>query len=96
MISNLDAGWLLMAVTVVAIFSFMIGLALDALVSNDGFGAIGNMVVLTAGFFLAIMVANRYGYDFDELINACLVGLCGAFAVFSVLALGKAGLSRLG
>lgn len=96
MISNLDAGWLLMAVTVVAIFSFMIGLALDALVADDGFGAIGNMMVLTGGFFLAIVLANRYGYDFDELINGCLFGICGAFACFSTLALAKAGLSRLG
>jgi uncharacterized membrane protein YeaQ/YmgE (transglycosylase-associated protein family) len=95
MLSNLDFGWLAMAVAAVAIFSFIFGLALDALISDDGFGAIGNMLVLTVGFFLAIVVANRYGHDFDELLNACLFGLGGAFTCFSALTLAKAGLSRL-
>ena len=95
MLSNLDAGWLVMAVAMVAILFFMFGMALDALIADDGFGPIGNMVVLTAGFFLAIVGANWQGYTFGELLYAMLFGLSGAFACFSALALAKAGLGRI-
>lgn len=81
-----------MAVAGVGVFSFMFGSALDSLAGDDGFGAFGNMIVLVAGFFGAIGLANHLGYSFDTLMIAGAVGLGGAFVAFSGLALLKAGL----
>jgi hypothetical protein len=50
------------------------------------FGPIGNMVLFTAGFFTAILVANTYGIDFRSLTLAVATGLGGAFAIIAVLA----------
>ena len=95
MLLDLDPLWLVLAVTAVAVVSMIFGSALDALMGDDGFGPIGNMLVLTSGFFIAVAGANRLGYGFDELAAACGVGLAGAFAALTGLALLKAGLARL-
>ncbi|MGE0502467.1 MAG: hypothetical protein AB7I79_15860 [Rhizobiaceae bacterium] len=95
MLLDLDPFWLLMAVAAVGVVSLVFGSALDALMRDDGFGPLGNMVVLTSGFFLAIGAANRLGYSFDEVLVASGVGLAGSFLVLVVLSFTKAGLARL-
>jgi hypothetical protein len=95
MLASLTVGWLIMAVSVVAILSFILGMALDKLMGGDGFGPIGNMVVVTAGFFLSIFCANLYGYHFHDLKLAVGTGLMGAFVVLGLLSLLKAQLGRM-
>lgn len=95
MLWNLGFGWLLLAVAIVGILSFIIALALNAVMGEDGFGAIGNAVVITAGFFLTVFAANNFGYRLSDMTMAVAVGLSGAFACLSVLAVLKAGLGRL-
>lgn len=95
MLMNLDATWLLMAVSAVAILSFIFGMALDGLMGGEGFGPIGNTVVVTVGFFLGIFAANAYGIHFYNVRMAVAVGLCGAFVSLALLAAIKAGLARL-
>jgi len=94
MLWNLEAGWLMMAVALVAVVAFFFGAALDAIMREDGFGPVGNMLVLTAGFFGAILGANLYGIELDDLTIAMAVGLGGAFVAVMLLALMKAGLAR--
>ena len=95
MLWNLGADWLLIALAIVGILSFILALALNAIMGEDGFGATGNAVVITAGFFLAIFVANNLGYRLSDLKLALVIGLSGAFACLIVLAALKAGLNRL-
>lgn len=95
MLWNLDFGWIMMAVTVVAMLSFLFGLALDGVMGSDGFGALGNMLIVTAGFFLAIFAANSYGVPLRDITWATATGLGGAFLCLAILALCKAGLNRL-
>lgn len=95
MLWNLDPGWLMMAVAFVAVMSFFFGAALDAIMKDDGFGPTGNMLLFTAGFFGAVLVANSYGITLRDLNLAVAWGLGGAFVFISVLALVKAGISRL-
>lgn len=92
---NLDPVWLAMAITVVAILAFMLGMALDALMDEDGFGPVGNMLVMTSGFFVTVTVANQHGIVFRDLAQATATGMVGAFACLTVVALLKAALSRL-
>ncbi|MDN5926593.1 MAG: hypothetical protein L0I29_05920 [Hyphomicrobiales bacterium] len=95
MLMNLDPTWMMMAVAVVAILSFIFGMALDGLLGAEGFGPIGNTIVVTAGFFLGIFAANAYGIQFYDLKMAVAAGLCGAFVSLGILAAVKAGLARL-
>jgi hypothetical protein len=95
MLSNLDASWFVFAVATVAIFGFMLGMALDGVMGDDGFGSMGNMVVITAGFFLGIFAANSWGVHFYDLKIAIGTGLGGAFIAVFFLALTKAGIERL-
>jgi hypothetical protein len=95
MLLNLDPTWLMMAATVVAIVSFIFGMALDGLMGGEGFGPIGNTVVVTVGFFLGILAANAYGIHFYDVKMAVAAGLCGAFASLGLLAAIKAGLARM-
>jgi hypothetical protein len=95
MLWNLDFNWLLMAIAVVAMLSFVFGLALDGLMGSDGFGALGNAVIVTSGFFLGILAANSYGIPLRDLTLAAVAGLSGAFLCLSLLAGCKAALTRL-
>ena len=95
MIWHLGAGWLLMAVTSVAVMAFFFGTALDAIMLDDGFGPLGNMVLFTLGFFGAIYLANIYGISLGDMKRATATGLGGAFSLIAVLAICKAGIARL-
>jgi hypothetical protein len=85
----------MMAVASVMVMAFFFGSALDAIMKEDGFGPTGNMVLFTAGFFLAIIVANSNGINLRDLTRAAAYGLGGAFLLVSVLALLRAGIQRL-
>jgi hypothetical protein len=95
MIWNLDPGWLMMAVALVAVLAFFFGSALDAIMREDGFGPTGNMVLFTFGFFMAVIIANTWGISLRDLKLAVAWGLGGAFTTVSLLALIKAGIARV-
>ncbi len=95
MIWKLDPAWLMMAVASVAVLSFFFGSIMDAIMSDDGFGPFGNMILIAIGFFAAIFVANVYGVAMRNLTFAMATGLSGAFLTLSVLALIKAALARI-
>ncbi len=95
MIWNLEPGWLMMAIAAVVVLALFFGSALDAIMHDDGFGPVGNMVVFTAGFFAAIIVANTYGINLRDLKLAVAYGLGGAFAMVSLLAMIKAGIAKI-
>jgi len=95
MLLDLDTSWIVLAFAVVAILSYIVGVFFDTLIRDDGFGPTGNMVVMTGGFYAAVLGANSRGIRFDSLATGVAAGLVGAFAAITLLALLKAGLSRL-
>mgnify|MGYP007051732275 CR=1 FL=1 len=95
MLLELDTIWIVLAFSVVAILSYIVGVFFDALIQDDGFGATGNMIVMTGGFYAAVLGANSRGIRFDSLATGVAAGLAGAFVAMWLLALGKAALSRL-
>lgn len=94
MLSSLDTSSLLFAVAFVTIVSLLLGTVLDGVMQDDGFGPFGNMIVITAGFFLGILAANRWGIRFSELEIAVATGLGGASVALLALSLAKAGIER--
>jgi fluoride ion exporter CrcB/FEX len=95
MIWNLEPGWLMMAVALVAVLAFFFGSALDAIMRDDGFGPTGNMLLFTIGFFMAVIIANTWGISLRDLKLAVAWGLGGAFTTVSLLALIKAASARI-
>jgi len=93
MLSSLDAGTLGMAVALVGILSLIFGMVLESLVGEDGFGPIGNTIIITAGFFAGIYAANRWGIRFSDLNLAVATGLAGGFVALSLLCVAKAAIS---
>ena len=94
MLPDIDPVLLSVGFVAVAAIALFFGAVLDAIMQENGFGPTGNAVLFAAGFFGAVYVAHGYGIGFADLkpITAC--GFGGAFALFSVLALLKAGLAR--
>ena len=95
MLWNLDVSMLAFAIVTVALFSFALGMMLDGVMGEDGFGPVGNMVVITAGFFLGVFAVNSYGLNLRDLTFATATGLGGAFVSLLSLALLKAALRRV-
>jgi uncharacterized membrane protein YeaQ/YmgE (transglycosylase-associated protein family) len=89
MLWNLEPSWLMMAVASVIVMALFFGSALHAIMRDDGFGPIGNMVLFTVGFFAAIMITNTYGINLRDLTQAMATGMGGAFAIIAVLAVLK-------
>jgi energy-converting hydrogenase Eha subunit C len=83
----------MMAVALVAVISVFFGAIMDAIMRDDGFGPVGNMMLITAGFFASILLADYSGIAMAGLTLAAVAGLSGAFVTLAVLALFKAGLA---
>ncbi len=95
MLWNIEPGWLLLAVTSVAILSFIVATALNALLGPEGFGATGNAVIITIGFFGGIYGANMLGRRLTDVQAAITTGLGGAFLLLAALVMLKAAMRRL-
>jgi hypothetical protein len=95
MLWSLDPIWLALTIGMVAILSYLLGIVVDALVDDDAFGPVGNMLILMSGFVTAILAANHEGVAFRGLDTATGVGLAGAFTAIILFAIAKAGLERL-
>ncbi|CDX57855.1 conserved membrane hypothetical protein [Mesorhizobium plurifarium] len=95
MFLHLDTTWLLFAFAIIAAFGFFFGTLLDAIMKEGAFGPTGNTLLFIFGFFAAVVIANKHGISLSDLKLAVAWGLGGAFSFISVLALIKAGMTRL-
>lgn len=91
---NLGFGALLMAFAVVAIVSYTVAMALDAVIGEDGFGVIGNAAITTTGFFSAVYAGYRWGIRPDDLSAVVAIGLGGSLILLTALMSLKAVLGR--
>jgi hypothetical protein len=94
-LSKLSVYWLSFAVITVAVISYFVALTIDGVFGKDGFGTIGNMVVLTTGFFGGIIVYESLGYYLTSFQISTFVGVGGALATFMVMAFLKLILDKL-
>jgi len=94
MLSAFDASTLTIAFCAIAGVAFVFGTVLNAITQENGFGPTGNTVLFAIGFYVAVYVSPSFGVDVRDFKLVVAYGLGGAFALFSLLALLKAGLSR--
>ena len=95
MLLDIPTGWLFLAVAGVATLSFFLGAAVDALLRDDAFGAIGNTLVLTCGFFGALLCANSFDIDFDSLKEGAAAGTAGAMGFMLLCSAARAMVARI-
>lgn len=95
MLSKLSFYWISFAVITVGVCSYFIALTIDGVFGKDGFGTIGNMVVLTFGFFGGIIVYERLGYYLTNFQISTFVGVGGALLTFVTLAFLKMMLDKI-
>ena len=89
MLVKLSGFWLGMAIVTVSVCSYFIALTIDGVFGKDGFGTIGNMIVLTTGFFGGLIVFEAAGKYITSMQFATFVGIGGALLTFTLLAMIK-------
>lgn len=90
MIWKIDPFWLFFSFMLVTMLSYLFGYFLDRILNRDGFGPVGNMIFLVAGFFGSIYFSNLYGIRFWNVQVAVAAGLAGSFAMLTVFYVLKA------
>lgn len=95
MLAKLDPSWLVFAVVTVALVSYIVAIAIDALLGDATFGVLGNAAIVTAGFFAAIYGWNVHGHRFSDLSQAVFWGIAGGFGALLLLVLLKGVVKRL-
>lgn len=91
---GLEPGFLI-ALCAVAVISVVFGSILNAILQEDGFGPVGNALILLVGFYISVVVAKSQGLPMRDITLAMATGLGGGFACFALLALLKGGITRL-
>lgn len=77
------------------VVAFVFGSICHAVMGDDGFGPIGNMLLFFAGFVVSVRVANAYGININDMARTIGTGFGGALASIAMLALLKAGIRRI-
>ena len=52
MLEKLDFAYLLLALAVIGMLSFLIGNAINSILKQDSYGAIGNTAIMACGFLI--------------------------------------------
>ena len=94
MLWNIASSSLAVGLTAVVVISFVFGSVLNAVLGENGFGSPGNAVIFVLGFSSAVYFANSHGVSLYDLHLVAAWGIGGAFALFSVAVLLKAGLAK--
>lgn len=81
---TLTTEGLLIALAIVAVSSFIIAIGADSIVGEDGFGASGNAVLMTLGFFLTVLIVRQLGWSGDNVRSGVGAGMVGAFLTLTV------------
>lgn len=80
--------------TSILLCSFFLASAMNGVLGRDGFGVIGNMVVIATGFYLGLWLGRYYGFSIRNFEVGVLVGLVGSFLSLLSLSVMKALLNR--
>jgi hypothetical protein len=94
--SFLDTDVQIFVITLVLIFGFFLGHAMDGVLGDEGFGAYGNMFWIITGFAGGIFAMHYYGMSLKDMRFTVGGGLSGSFALLASLVLGKYVLHRKG
>ncbi len=94
MFLQLDISTQLFLFTTIALAGFFLAYAMNSVLGVDGFGLIGNQIILILGFYLGVSLGHHYGYNIKDFKIGVIAGLIGSFVVMLLLSIIKAFLNR--
>ena len=93
---SMDTNTLMVLGLALAACGFFGGLAMNGVLEDDGFGVIGNMVILIAGALIGLHLGGMVHLPLEGMTADAVKAVTGGFVCLTVLALVKNVLSRLG
>ena len=75
---------------------FFGGVAMNGVLEDDGFGVVGNMLILIAGAFIGMQLGGTVRLPFEAPTADSIRAIAGAFLCLSLLAVVKNVLRRFG
>lgn len=93
---EMDTSTLMVFGLVLAACGFFGGLAMNGVLEGDGFGVVGNMVILIAGALIGIYLGSAVRLPLEAMTADAVRAVSGGFVCLTTLALLKNLLSRLG
>ena len=96
MFGYMDTDMLVMVTLIIGIAGFFGGLAMNGVLEEDGFGLIGNMLILVAGAAIGIQFGSAIRLPFESTIADAVRAVGGAFLCLTALAFAKNLLGRFG
>ncbi|MGH6763891.1 MAG: hypothetical protein ACRECW_20150 [Phyllobacterium sp.] len=94
MVFGLGAAALLLLLAV-SMCAFFVSMTMDSVIGERGFGVLGNMVILTAGFYIGLEGSVRLGLVLSDITMTTLAGMSGSFLALALLSFLKARLRLL-
>lgn len=64
----------------ILIACYFVGTFVNEIVEREGFGVVGNMVVMSAGVFIGLYAHEYYNFPPKDYVMLALWGIAGAFA----------------
>lgn len=89
MFAGLSSDMILYFVALSIAASFFVGNAMDSVIGSLGFGALGNMIVLLAGFIIGLNVIDMLPYGQIPSVLIIPAAISVAFAILFLLAMLK-------
>ena len=91
----MDTQTQLFLFTSILLCSFFLANAMHGVLGQDGFGVIGNLIVIATGFYIGLWLGRYYGLSIRIFEIGVLAGLTGSFMSLLSLSVMKALLNRL-
>ena len=95
MLGGLSIEWSMIFAVLALMGGFVVGQGMHAVMGPQGFGSVGNMIVLATGFYIGLMGFEATHLPSDALELRFAFGVGGAFLSLFVLAVLKRILIRI-
>ncbi len=96
MFDHLDTTTLMIVGLAMASGAFFAGVAMNGVMGRDGFGAVGNMIILLAGAFVGMYVGELFQWPVPRDVAQSVAAVAGGFTSLAFLAALKSLMIRLG
>ena len=96
MIQYLDSDMLLFVLAAICVASYFTAIATDGVLGGDGFGVIGNMLILMTGAIIGLFSLDYVDVPLQGHVAGAVAAISGGFIILTVMSLIKNILSRAG
>ncbi|WP_306119493.1 MULTISPECIES: hypothetical protein [unclassified Roseitalea] len=96
MFAYMDTNTLIVVGLAIAVSAFFAGAAMHGVMEDDGFGPVGNMIIMIAGAIVGLYLGPMFEWPIDRNSADAVAAVSGGFIALAVLAIIKSYLVKLG